>query len=190
MATMSIGFVTGNPNKLAEIGRLLPPGIALVHLDLGEVQETGETFEENAEIKARVGLSMSQLSMGEDSGLMVTALAGAPGVHSKRYAASDVERIGRLLTALEGEHDRRARFVTVIALASPDEATRLFRGEVRGQIAHEPRGAHGFGYDPVFIPDEGDGRTFAEMTAEEKGSISHRARAIRSLLSYLREQHP
>jgi XTP/dITP diphosphohydrolase len=185
MNVIEIGLVTSNLNKVAEMQRLLPANVTLVRLDLGDVEETGETFEENATLKAMAGLALAPFAIGEDSGLMVDALGGAPGVYSKRYAPSDALRIDRMLAQLGPHDDRRAKFVTVIALAHREAETRLFRGEVGGRIANEPRGSAGFGYDPIFIPDEGDGRTFAQMTTDEKGSISHRGRALKALLAYL-----
>jgi XTP/dITP diphosphohydrolase len=181
-----LGLVTGNQDKLTEIAAMLPEGFEVQRLDLGEVDETGATFEENAEIKALAGLVLSGVALGEDSGLEVEALGGAPGVYSKRYAETDVARVQRLLAQLRGVDDRRARFVTVIAMAQRGGTTQFFRGEVEGNMALEPRGTHGFGYDPIFVPDEGDGRTFAEMTQEEKGSISHRGRALGALVANVR----
>ncbi len=183
MPVVVLGLVTSNQDKLAEIAAMLPKGFRVQRLDLGEVDETGASFEENAELKAIAGLMQSSVALGEDSGLEVEALHGAPGVYSKRYAETDVARVRRLLTELRDVEDRRARFVTVIAMAQRRGVTQFFRGEVEGRIAREPRGTHGFGYDPVFVPNEGDGRTFAQMTQEEKGSISHRGRALTSLVA-------
>ncbi|WP_276962836.1 RdgB/HAM1 family non-canonical purine NTP pyrophosphatase [Ferrimicrobium acidiphilum] len=183
MPVVVLGLVTSNQDKLAEIAAMLPKGFRVQRLDLGEVDETGASFEENAELKAIAGLMQSSVALGEDSGLEVEALHGAPGVYSKRYAETDVARVRRLLTELRDVEDRRARFVTVIAMAQRRGVTQFFRGEVEGHIAREPRGTHGFGYDPVFVPNEGDGRTFAQMTQEEKGSISHRGRALASLVA-------
>ncbi|WP_298347609.1 RdgB/HAM1 family non-canonical purine NTP pyrophosphatase [Ferrimicrobium sp.] len=185
MSVIKLGLVTSNDNKLAELADLLPTGYAVVRLDRGEVEETGSTFEENAALKAIAGLSDCAFALGEDSGLEVEALGMAPGVYSKRYGDSDAERIERLLHELQGIEDREARFVTVIAMARRGAATELFRGEVQGTIAHTPSGGHGFGYDPIFLPDEGDGRSFAEMTREEKGRISHRGRALAALVQRL-----
>lgn len=186
MSLVVFGLVTSNPDKLAEIVAMLPSGFDVERLDLGEVAETGTSFEENAEIKALAGLELRSLALGEDSGLEVDALGGAPGVYSKRYAESDSARIQRVLSELHEEDNRRARFVTVIAMAQRGAPTQFFRGEVEGYISWEPRGARGFGYDPIFVPDEGDGRTFAQMSREEKSSLSHRGRAIAALVSHVR----
>jgi XTP/dITP diphosphohydrolase len=183
MSVVVLGLVTGNQDKLAEISAMLPKGFGVQRLDLGEIDETGTTFEENAELKAIAGLVQISVALGEDSGLEVEALHGAPGVYSKRYAETDVARVRRLLAELRDVDDRRARFVTVIAMAQRRGVTQFFRGEVEGRIAREPRGTHGFGYDPIFVPNEGDGRTFAQMTQEEKGSISHRGRALAALVA-------
>jgi XTP/dITP diphosphohydrolase len=183
VSVVVLGLVTSNQDKLAEISAMLPKGFEVQRLDLGEIDETGATFEENAELKAIAGLVQSSVALGEDSGLEVEALYGAPGVYSKRYAETDVARVQRLLAELREVDDRRARFVTVIAMAQRGGVTQFFRGEVEGRIAREPRGTHGFGYDPIFVPNEGDGRTFAQMTQEEKGSLSHRGRALAALVA-------
>lgn len=185
MSVIKLGLVTSNDNKLAELADLLPMGYEVARLDRGEVEETGSTFEENATLKAVAGLSDCAFALGEDSGLEVEALGGVPGIYSKRYGDSDAERVERLLRELQGVEDREARFVTVIALARRGATTELFRGEVQGTIAHTPSGRHGFGYDPIFLPDEGDGRSFAQMTREEKGRISHRGRALAALIQRL-----
>ncbi len=183
MSVVVLGLVTSNQDKLAEISAMLPKGFEVQRLDLGEIDETGATFEENAELKAIAGLVQSSVALGEDSGLEVEALHSAPGVYSKRYAESDVARVRRLLAELRDVDDRRARFVTVIAMAQRRGLTQFFRGEVEGHIAREPSGTNGFGYDPIFVPNEGDGRTFAQMTREEKGRISHRGRALAMLVA-------
>ncbi|WP_298207661.1 RdgB/HAM1 family non-canonical purine NTP pyrophosphatase [Ferrimicrobium sp.] len=186
MSVIELGLVTSNSDKLAEIASLLPKGYEIVRLDVGEVEETGSTFEENAALKAIAGLRDCAIALGEDSGLEVEALGGAPGVYSKRYGNSDPARIERLLGQLQGVEPRQARFVTVIALARRGGVTELFRGEVQGTISSAPCGRNGFGYDPVFVPDEGDGRSFAQMTRQEKGHISHRGRALAALVQRLR----
>jgi XTP/dITP diphosphohydrolase len=124
----------------------------------------------------------------DDTGLEVTALGGAPGVYSARYAGPQrlaADNVAKLLQELNGAADRSARFRTVVALASPDGPMHEFAGEVAGHITEEVHGAGGFGYDPVFAPTEGDGRTFAEMSGTEKNTISHRARAVAGLLAFL-----
>jgi XTP/dITP diphosphohydrolase len=185
-----LAMVTTNPHKAAEIAPLLGAEWVLWRPTIGEVAETADTFAGNATLKAEAGLAVAERVMAEDSGLEVRALQGAPGVYSKRYGATDAERIARVLAGLADATDRSARFVAVVALATRGEPTRLFEGTVEGEIALEPRGAHGFGYDPIFIPREGDGRTFAEMTKEEKSALSHRGRALRELVAYLQRTAP
>ena len=155
-----------------------------------EPEETGTTFEENALIKARAVMEASSLpAVADDSGLMVDALGGAPGVFSARYGGghdrSDADRNALLLKNLENEEHRSAKFVSVIAVVWPNGRTITARGEVRGAIAREERGANGFGYDPLFrLPD---GRHMAELSSEEKNSISHRGNALRELKRILTE---
>jgi len=180
-------LATGNRAKLAEY-RLLLQGVPydLVGLaDVGicdSVEETGATLEENATLKARAYAKRSGLpAMADDSGLEVDALGGEPGPLSKRYAgegATDPERVAYLLRRLEGVlwEKRTARFRCIIAIASPDGALELAQGEARGYIATEPSGHGGFGYDPVFFYPP-LGRTFAQLTTEEKNRVSHRGRA-------------
>ena len=153
--------------------------------DAPEVEETGATFAENARLKAvRYGEHAGLLTLADDSGLEVAALGGAPGVRSARYAgesATDAERNELLLHELSRTNstDRRARFVCAVALYDPlSGETEIFTGDCAGSVAAAPRGANGFGYDPVFIPD-GYEQTFAELPADAKQRISHRARALR-----------
>jgi len=183
---------TRNQGKLAEIERLLAPlGLEVLSLadfpHLPEPEETGATFAENAILKAREAARATGLvALADDSGLEVAALGGQPGVHSKRFAASDPERIARLLDLLASvPPPRAARFVAVVAIASPQGRLEVVEGTVRGTIACAPRGCDGFGYDPVFIP-EGEQRTMAEMSREEKNLISHRGQAIRLAAERLR----
>lgn len=163
---------------------------------VGEIAETGATFVENASLKAQAGAAQTALlTLADDSGLEVDALGGAPGVFSARYAgrqATDEERLARLLDELQktGDSERRARFVAVIALADPTEnSLRVFTGTCEGRIAHEPRGSNGFGYDPLFIPED-FAHTFAELPPHIKDRLSHRARAVASLSAFLRERFP
>ena len=158
-----------------------------------EPEETGTTFTENAALKARFYAAHTGLwALADDSGLEVDALGGAPGVHSARYAgrdASDAERTSLLLHNLERTKDRqrRARFVCVIAIHDPfDGALHTFSGTCEGSIAARPRGTHGFGYDPVFVPS-GYEQTFGELSAEVKQHLSHRARALQSAIAFLEE---
>jgi XTP/dITP diphosphohydrolase len=176
-----------NAGKIAEIEELLAPyGIATIaaaSLGLAEPEETGATFEENAALKARLAAQASGLlSLSDDSGLVVPALGGAPGIYSARWAGPTMDfraamaRVEREL----GERDRRAYFVAVLALVWPDGEEALFRGEAHGHLEFPPRGERGFGYDPIFVPD-GYRETFGELGPEIKYRISHRARAFAKL---------
>ena len=187
---MRLVLATANPDKVAEISALLtgvelaprPPG-------LPEVDESGQTLEENARLKARaVGEATGEPAVADDTGLEVAALSGAPGVRSSRYAGEDAsygDNVAKLLGALEGVSERRARFRTVALVSFPDGREVLAEGTVEGAITDEPRGEQGFGYDPVFAPDGGGGHTFGEMTLEQKGTLSHRARAFRKMAALL-----
>ena len=159
-----------------------------------EPEETGTTFEENAVIKAKAVMEASRLpAVADDSGLMVDALGGAPGVYSARYGGEhdrpDAERNAFLLKNMEQAEQRSAKFVSVIAAAYPDGRVLIARGEVRGEIAREERGENGFGYDPLFLPDGWD-RTFAELPSEVKCTFSHRARAADRMRPLLRSLFP
>lgn len=182
-------FATTNAGKLVELQGLV--GAVQVRSlkdfpTIGEIAETADTFEGNAELKARAVSSATGLyALADDSGLVVDALNGAPGVHSARYAPTDRERIAKLLTALEGVASARrsARFVCALCLCSPSGEVTFARGVCEGAIGTTPRGTHGFGYDPIFeLPD---GRTLAELTHEQKSGLSHRGRAFRELLPRL-----
>ena len=190
-------LATANPDKAAEITRILHDAGAPVELeprpaDVPDVEETGATLEANARLKA-VGLTAATglPSIADDTGLEVDALGGAPGVYSARFAGPDAtyaDNCTLLLRRLDGvPGDRRtARFATVALARWPDGREAAALGTVEGTIAETARGDRGFGYDPVFVPDEGDGRTFAEMSAAEKHAISHRGRAFRTLADGLR----
>ncbi|ACU54666.1 non-canonical purine NTP pyrophosphatase, rdgB/HAM1 family [Acidimicrobium ferrooxidans DSM 10331] len=173
---MRVGLVTSNSHKLAEARRILTD-FEVVGIDVGEVAETGSTFEENAIIKAEAGRGRAPIVIGEDSGLVVDGLDGAPGIYSARYGPTDAERIARVLQELGSTRSRRARFVAVVCAVVDEDPPRCFEGVVEGAIALEPRGEQGFGYDPIFIPLGGDGRTFAEL-GEWKDALSHRRRAL------------
>lgn len=188
-------IATRNEGKVRELRELLGDAFALRSLAefprVPEAEETGETFEENASIKAAFyGRATGLLTLADDSGLEVAALGGAPGVRSARYAgegASYEVKIARLLEELRrsGDSDRTARFVCVVALFDPvDESLRLFRGVCDGGIAGEPRGAGGFGYDPVFVP-EGYVESFGQLPSSVKQRLSHRARAVEGARGYL-----
>ena len=130
---------------------------------------------------------LSVTAFADDSGLEVEALDNRPGIHSSRYAATDAERIAKLLKELEGKENRRARFVCVIAIAANGEVIETFEGEVKGTILSAPRGENGFGYDPIFQPDGFD-KSFAELTQEEKNRISHRANAYAKALEFVEDE--
>ncbi len=178
---------TANPHKLAEIEAILGSAVELLPrpADLGEVIEDGDTLEANARLKAAaVCAHTGKAAVADDTGLEVPALAGAPGVRSARFAgehANDADNRARLLDELEGAADRSARFRTVAVVVFPDGRELLAEGMMSGVIAAAPRGDGGFGYDPVFVPDGADGRTFAEMSPDQKNAVSHRGRAFRSL---------
>ena len=184
-------LATANPDKAREIAALLA-GFDVVPRpdDVPEVDETGETLEENARLKAVALVEATGCAaVADDTGLEVVALDGAPGVYSARFAgehASYADNVGKLLSVMEGVADRRARFRTVALARFPDGREMVAEGVVDGVITPAARGDGGFGYDPVFQPDEGDGRTYAELTLEEKNALSHRGRAFRALASQLR----
>ena len=176
-------IATGNTGKLREYRELLAEtGLELVAFD-SEVDEAGETYAENARLKAESAAERSGLpALGDDSGVEVEALGGFPGIRSARLGPTQEERTAELLKRLEGKlRPWNARFVCVVALANPGHPTQFFEGECRGEIVPEWRGKAGFGYDPVFLVP-GTGKTFGEMPPEEKRLYSHRARAVRALL--------
>ena len=186
---MKIVLASRNRHKISELQALLRKYIADIEIlsldDIGfegDIVEDGSTFEENAIIKAKAVASLGYIGVSDDSGLSVRALGGAPGVYSARYAGEhgdDAANNSLLLKNLEAESDRYAEFVCVIACILPENIDKphTFRGATGGRIIDEYRGKGGFGYDPLFFY-EPMGKTFAEMTAEEKNSISHRGKAI------------
>lgn len=187
-------IATHNQGKLREIEALVAPfGIAVVSagaLGLPEPEETGTTFEANAELKARAAASGSGLpALADDSGIVVHALDGAPGIYSARWAGPKKDfsfAMAKVEQELKGSADRRAYFVAVLALAWPDGTVETWRGEVHGELVWPPRGDKGFGYDPMFVP-EGGTATFGEMNPADKHKISHRARAFEKFeAAYLR----
>lgn len=194
-AGKKIVFASNNSHKLEEVRALTKDFIDVLSLkDIGchdDIPETGDTLESNALIKARwVKEKYGYDCFADDTGLMVDALDGAPGVYSARFAGehcSPDDNIELLLEKLTGKTDRNARFETVIALID-EGLERLFKGEVKGKISHSRHGTGGFGYDPVFIPEE-SGISFAEMTGEEKNKISHRGRAVRQLTEFLKQKY-
>ena len=188
-----IVIATGNAHKVQEYKALInDDSIELKSLldypGFPGVEENGRSFRENASIKAIAASRYCDApAFADDSGLEVFALDNAPGIYSSRYAPTDPERIAKLLRNLEGVADRRARFVCVIAIAFNGEVIETFEGEIRGTIGFAPKGENGFGYDPVFIP-EGETRTFAELSSEEKNRISHRANAFKKASEFVEEQ--
>ncbi len=185
-----LALATGNAHKLEEFGRQL--GIKLISpSELGiqlDVEETGDTFEENSRLKA-VWLSAHARmpALADDSGLVVDALGGEPGVRSARYGGeglNDADRRRLLLRNMQGQLDRTARFVCVLCLSIPGSEPVYFRGECEGRILDEERGTGGFGYDPVFLDPE-SGLTFAELPGQAKDSRSHRGRAIAEFKAWL-----
>jgi XTP/dITP diphosphohydrolase len=193
---MQLIVATRNTHKTREIEQILGSRLAVrdltAHPEILEITESGTSFEENAKLKAiAVSKKLPDLVIADDSGLEVEALGGAPGIHSARYAganASDKERIAKLLRKLakvNAKSDRRrARFRCVLAVASDGQVLATVEGVVNGKIAERPCGSHGFGYDPIFIPD-GFEETFAELAEEVKNNISHRAKAIGKLQAKL-----
>ncbi len=183
-------LASANPDKASEIRDILGPGFDLLPRpgDVGEVDETGETLEDNARLKARaLVVATGRPAIADDTGLEVDALGGAPGVRSARYSGAGAtyeSNVAKLLAELTGRSDRRARFRTVALAAWPDGREVVAEGSVQGVITDRVRGSGGFGYDPVFAPD-GQHRTFAEMTAAEKNAWSHRGRAFRALAAQL-----
>ena len=189
-------FATRNAHKTKEIQKILGPQFQVndlaEHPEIPHIAEIGRTFEENAILKAvAVSKRVPGLVVADDSGLEVDALGGAPGIYSARYAgpaASDNEKIEKLLEELRRvgapKDARRARFRCVLALAREGEVLGVFEGVVEGQIADQPRGSHGFGYDPIFVP-KGFQRTFGELEPAEKNQLSHRARALEKLRAFL-----
>jgi len=186
----SLVVASHNPGKVREIEELLAPfgfkvrGAAELHLD--EPEETGSTFEDNAILKAEAAANASGLlALADDSGLAVTALGGAPGIYSARWAGRKkdfgvaMERVERSLKESNAT-DHSAKFVCVLALAGRGEETVTFRGEVNGHLVFPPRGAKGFGYDPIFVAD-GMSQTFGEIEPRIKHDMSHRARAFEKL---------
>lgn len=190
---MRLLLATRNRGKLREL-RARVQGLHVLSLDdvppMPEVEETQDTLEGNARLKALAAARATALwTVADDSGLFVDALGGAPGVRSARYApGSDADRVQALLRALERVPDRErgGAFRCVLALASPGAEVRTVAGECRGRILRAPRGTGGFGYDPVFLLPE-LGRTMAEISLEEKGKVSHRARALDALEGIIRE---
>jgi XTP/dITP diphosphohydrolase len=190
-------LASANPDKVAEIAAVLSAALPVELLprpaEVPDVVEDGETLLDNARLKAQALVAATgEAAVADDTGLEVDALGGAPGVYSARYAGEDVTyadnvaKVLRELAALaDGGGERRARFRTVALAAFPDGTEVWSEGAVEGTILAAPAGQAGFGYDPVFAPEGAGGRTFAQMTAEEKHAISHRGRAFRALADQL-----
>ncbi len=193
MTPLAVVAATANPHKLREIRELVVGRLELLPrpADLPEVVEDASDLIGNARLKAvAVAEHTGQPALADDTGLFVDALAGAPGVHSARFAGPDAsytDNVDLLLERLQGvpPEGRTARFSSVMLLAWPDGTELSARGDVEGMITDAPRGPGGFGYDPVFVPSAGDGRTFAQMSDEGKHVYSHRAAALAALLDRL-----
>jgi XTP/dITP diphosphohydrolase len=189
-------FATNNGHKLEEVLAKIKGSFELLSLDdigcTDDIEETGTTFHQNASIKSQYIYQKYQLNcFGDDSGLEIDALNGEPGVYSARYASghgNHAANISKVLQNLDNETNRKARFRTVISLIWNGEE-HFFDGSVEGNIRTEPSGTEGFGYDPIFEP-EGYHITFAEMSMEQKNSISHRARAMDKLINFLNNHTP
>ena len=191
---MKVVLASANADKAKEIRDILGPlGIEIAPRPtwVPDVEETADTLEGNARLKASmIATAAGAPALADDTGLEVDFLGRAPGVHTARYAGVDAtygDNVILLLESLKGvpPEQRTARFITVAIVCWPDGREVVAEGIVRGHIALEPLGGRGFGYDPVFIPDEGDGRTFAEMFEDEKYALSHRGRALRALAEKL-----
>jgi XTP/dITP diphosphohydrolase len=185
---VSIGVLVEHPERFAATLAAL-----VIPAEAPDVEETGTTLEENARIKARgVGRALGMLVVADDTGLEIDSLDGAPGVYAARYAgehATYADNVAKALHELNGVPPlrRTARFATVVVARAPDGEELVVRGEVEGLIVDAPRGTNGFGYDSIFEPLEGDGRTFAEMSADEKHALSHRGRALRALVARVKQ---
>ncbi len=194
---MRLVLATANPDKAAEVAAILAEELDdLIELvarpqGVGAVEETGETLEDNARLKAvAVVAATGEAAVADDTGLEVAALGGAPGTWSARFAgetATYADNVAKLLAVLQGETDRRARFRTVVVCRFPDGTEIVGEGAVEGEIKPAPRGLGGFGYDAVFAPEGGGGRTFAEMSPAEKHELSHRGLALRCFAARLKQ---
>jgi XTP/dITP diphosphohydrolase len=193
---MKLVLASANPDKSAEIAAILSAAVPGLHLaprpdGVPDVDETGATLLENARLKAAaMAAATGEPAVADDTGLLVDALDGAPGVWSARFAgegATYADNVAKLLAELDGvaPEQRTARFETVALVRWPDGREVAATGDVEGVIASEPTGSRGFGYDPIFVPAEGDGRTFAELLPVEKHAVSHRGRAFRALAAEL-----
>ncbi|RLF20910.1 MAG: non-canonical purine NTP pyrophosphatase, RdgB/HAM1 family [Thermoprotei archaeon] len=180
-----INFVTGNKHKLEEVKHILEPyGISVKRVTVDKLEIQSNDLCEIAEYSAKIVAERLRIPVVvEDAGLFIEALNGFPGPYSS-YVFKTIGNEG-ILKLMRGVKNRRARFVSAVAYASPNGFVKVFIGVTEGLISIEPRGEYGFGFDPIFIPYEGDGRTFGEMTLDEKSRISHRGKAFRSLAKWL-----
>jgi XTP/dITP diphosphohydrolase len=190
---MQFVLASRNLHKLRELEALLcPHGLEPLPPDVELPPETGTTFAENASAKALAAAQgTGRAALADDSGIAVAALGGRPGIHSARFAgkdATDEENLAKLLRELDGATDRRAAYVCALALVEPGGEPRVFEARCVGRLIEDPRGSGGFGYDPIFVPDDyadGPEQTMAELAPAEKDAISHRGRAARALLAWL-----
>ena len=187
---MELIFATHNNNKVKEVTKMLPSYLSMKSLTdinfFDEIEETGTTFEKNAQLKAKTIFDKTGKNIfADDSGLVIEALDGATGVYSARYAGTgkDEDNIAKALKELEGKTNRKAYFISIFCLIL-DGKEYFFEGRVNGTIATEIMGDNGFGYDPIFIPD-GFSKSFAQMSPEEKNAISHRGKAVEKLNDFL-----
>ena len=193
---MEIVIASRNKNKIKELQALLSrfvDGVTLLSLDdigyEGDIEEDGATFRENALIKARVAAASGKIGVGDDSGLCVNALDGQPGIYSARFAGEhgdDAANNQKLLRELENKSDRSAYFICTVACVMPDGREFCVEGRAEGEILREARGENGFGYDPLFYYPPLD-KTFSELSAEEKNTISHRALAVEAFADALKK---
>ncbi|MFL5886141.1 MAG: RdgB/HAM1 family non-canonical purine NTP pyrophosphatase [Thermoleophilaceae bacterium] len=191
---MQLVLASRNPHKVRELGELLKPHeIVPLPDDVELPPETGETFEDNARLKAEsAARATGRPTIADDSGIEAAALGGRPGVRSARFAgedATDDENLEKLLRDVPRDGDRSVAYVCVLVFATPEGDWHAVEARCEGTLADEPRGSGGFGYDPAFVPiDYDDGRTMAELSQEEKDAISHRGRAARKMLDWLAER--
>lgn len=191
-------LATRNEGKLAELRRILADDdrladvqlVSAADVEVDDVDETGTTFAANASLKAQAAADAAgMVAVADDSGLVVDALGGEPGVRSARYAGAhgdDAANLAKVLARMDGVADRRARFVCAAAVTAPGAQPRVVHGEVHGELIEAPRGEGGFGYDPIFVPD-GEQRTTAQLSPAEKDAISHRGAAFRALCEPIAE---
>ena len=188
---MKIVLASSNEHKVKEINEMVSSlGLEFILPPSGfNPEENGTTFQENSLIKAQAAWEVSKTwSLADDSGLCIDALGGKPGIYSARYAETPQKRIERVLNEMKNIKNRKAHFECCMTLINPEGKTEIsYTGECSGSIAYEPAGANGFGYDPIFLIENGN-KTMAELSDEEKNKISHRSVALREILAYLKEK--